>query len=113
MNSQKALGPKPPQRQSLLTQEDYEYEVDVPKMHLVPCRWEKSGWKYVQVDPKEHNFFNNQNRVNFHGVSQPRQQARRGSVQRNTFYNSGASAFRGVERRGSDTTYGRFFSESR
>ena len=48
-----------PARHSIIEQYDYEVDGDMPKMHLVPCRWEKSGWKYVQVDPKEHNFFNN------------------------------------------------------
>ena len=38
-------------------------------MHLVPCRWEKSGWKYVESDPAKHGFFNNQNRINSHGFS--------------------------------------------
>ena len=62
------------QRQSFLDLGDFDDDNrDVPKMHLVPCRWEKSGWKYVQTDPQEHGFFNNQNRVNFHGIKQPRQ----------------------------------------
>ena len=36
-------------------------------MHLVPCRWEKSGWRYVQRDPGQIGFFNNPNRVNNFG----------------------------------------------
>ena len=36
-------------------------------MHLVPCRWEKSGWRYVQKDPGHIGFFNNPNRVNNFG----------------------------------------------
>ena len=38
-------------------------------MHLVPCRWQKGGWKYVEVDPKQHQFFNNPNRINSTGFS--------------------------------------------
>lgn len=38
------------------------------QLHLVPCRWERSGWRYVQKDPKEHGFFRNPNRVNNFGV---------------------------------------------
>ena len=36
-------------------------------MHLVPCRWERSGWRYVQRDPGQIGFFNNPNRVNNFG----------------------------------------------
>ena len=81
-------------------------------MHLVPCRWEHSGWKYVQVDPKEHNFFNNPNRVNSIGMSSNNmKRARHQSVKRQSQYNaSQRSAFLGNERKQSDTTYGRFFS---
>ena len=38
-------------------------------MHLVPCRWQRNGWKYVEADPQEHHFFNNPNRVNSIGFS--------------------------------------------
>ncbi len=38
------------------------------KMQLVPCRWQKSGWKYVEVDPRETRFFSNPNRVNSTGA---------------------------------------------
>ena len=24
------------------------------ELHLVPCRWERSGWRYVQKDPADH-----------------------------------------------------------
>lgn len=44
-------------------------ELQDPSMHLVPCRWSRSGWKYVEVDPKEAGFFNNPNRVNSFGMS--------------------------------------------
>ena len=37
-------------------------------MKLVPCRWSRTGWKYVEVDPKEHKFFGNPNRANSHGI---------------------------------------------
>ena len=38
-------------------------------MQLVPCRWQKSGWKYVEVDPQETKFFCSPNRVNSVGFS--------------------------------------------
>ena len=37
-------------------------------MHLVPCRWERSGWRYVQRDPGAIGFFNNPNRMNSFGA---------------------------------------------
>ena len=97
---------KPP-----LYEEPTESEADQPTMHLVPCRWEHSGWKYVQVDPKAHNFFNNPNRINCHGISnKPKRATRHQSVKRDSYYGtSQRSAFLG-ERKQSDTTYGRFFS---
>lgn len=39
------------------------------QLHLVPCRWERSGWRYVQKDPQDHGFFKNPNRVNNFGVA--------------------------------------------
>ena len=38
------------------------------ELHLVPCRWERSGWRYVQKDPADQGFFRNPNRVNNYGV---------------------------------------------
>lgn len=38
-------------------------------LHLVPSRWERSGWRYVQKDPKDVGFFNNPNRVNNFGIA--------------------------------------------
>ena len=58
-------------------------------MHLVPCRWEHSGWKYVQVDPKDHNFFNNPNRINSVGIgsnTKPKKGTRHQSVKRDSYY---------------------------
>ena len=40
-----------------------------PQMQLVPCRWQKSGWKYVEMDPKRTKYFNHPNRVNSTGFS--------------------------------------------
>jgi hypothetical protein len=34
-----------------------------PKQYLVPCRWQKSGWKYVNVDPEKSKFFGSPNRI--------------------------------------------------
>ena len=33
----------------------------------MPCRWAKSGWKYVQADPSKTKYFNSPNRVNSFG----------------------------------------------
>ena len=41
-------------------------------MKLVPCRWSRTGWKYVEADPNEHKFFGNPNRANCHGYQSPR-----------------------------------------
>ena len=38
-------------------------------MQLVPCRWQKSGWKYVEVQPGSTKFFSSPNRVNSVGFS--------------------------------------------
>lgn len=38
-------------------------------LQLVPCRWSHTGWKYVQKDPGNTNFFTNPNRVNSFGFS--------------------------------------------
>ena len=60
-----------------LKQADLDVDVELsaqPQMHLVPCRWNRSGWKYVEVDPKEHSFFNNPNRVNSFGIAAPQKQ---------------------------------------
>jgi len=69
--------PQRQRQQAPISEFDLDVDVDVPKMHLVPCRWERSGWKYVQVDPKEHTFFNNPNRVNSFGIGTT--QKRRGN----------------------------------
>lgn len=45
--------------------------------HLVPCRWESTGWKYVEVDPAKHSYFQNPNRMNAHGFSPLRAQKAR------------------------------------
>ena len=36
--------------------------VDTGEMKIVPCRWSKSGWKYIEKDPEEQKFFANPNR---------------------------------------------------
>ena len=38
-------------------------------MHLVPSRWEKTGWKYTEVDPIDAQYFSNPNRINVIGYS--------------------------------------------
>lgn len=37
-------------------------------LHLVPCRWSLSGWKYVKVDPTDTKYFSNPHRVNGQGI---------------------------------------------
>lgn len=56
------------------------------QLHLVPCRWERSGWRYVQKDPAETKFFRNPNRVNNFGVQT--EVKRHTSQQRESFYSS-------------------------
>ena len=36
-------------------------------LHLVPCRWSKTGWRYMQQDPSQTQYFRNPNRVNQFG----------------------------------------------
>ena len=37
------------------TIENMKFEMNMNNnLHLVPCRWEKSGWRYVQKDPNAH-----------------------------------------------------------
>ena len=57
-------------------------------LHLVPCRWERSGWRYVQKDPAEHGFFKNPNRVNNFGIAEAGSGKRRGAstTKRDSFY---------------------------
>ena len=37
------------------------------KENLVPCRWNKSGWKYIESQPYGNKFFLNPNRENYTG----------------------------------------------
>ena len=50
-------------------------------MQLVPCRWQKSGWKYVEADPGSTKFFGNPNRVNSVGFSPDGTKAKAAAVQ--------------------------------
>ena len=65
-------GLKGPLKAPQFDQHDYEaMDAELSKnqnLHLVPCRWERSGWRYVQVDPADQGFFNNPNRVNNFGI---------------------------------------------
>ena len=82
-------------------------------LHLVPCRWERSGWRYVEADPSKTNFFKNPNRVNSFGVGADFNKHRRyGSQMRGgaaSFYlTSNKSAFgQGIP--ANQTTYGQNF----
>jgi hypothetical protein len=81
------------------------------QLHLVPCRWERSGWRYVQKDPADVGFFNNPNRVNNFGVAAPQGNNRNtlggSQIRKDSFYNS-RSAFSNTKTP-TMTTYGRSF----
>ena len=42
---------------------------DYPEVHLVPCRWKRTGWKYANVS-HGNQFFRSPNRQNSTGYSQ-------------------------------------------
>jgi hypothetical protein len=77
---------------------------------LVPCRWQRSGWKYVKVNPEEHKYFSNPNRVNSQGYSAS-SLSNKQPIQK--FYGAGVTAiardFDEVDRF-ANTTYGSFFN---
>ena len=83
-------------------------------LHLVPCRWERSGWRYVQLDPGNTRFFNNPNRVNNFGVgAEKRRFASQNRMDSSFYQTANRSAFKeGGQRRGvNQTTYGSFFAQ--
>ena len=45
-----------------------EAELEGGSLHLVPCRWSLSGWKYVKVDPGDVQYFNSPHRINGQGI---------------------------------------------
>jgi hypothetical protein len=55
---------------------------------LVPSRWQKSGWHYVNVDPREAKFFTNPNRANLYGspFKQPKEEHEFGTTTYTHFY---------------------------
>ena len=62
-------------------------------LHLVPCRWSPSGWRYVQKDPNDHRFFNNPNRVNNFGVASDRKRHQSSGLRNTMFKSTNKSAF--------------------
>ena len=84
------------------------------QLHLVPSRWERSGWRYVQRDPADVQFFQNPNRVNNFGVDSQRKRFASSNM-RGTFYKSqNRSAFGQTNKsRFQDTTYGANFYQHR
>ena len=94
----------------MFNQKDYEaMDAEITmnsNLHLVPCRWERSGWRYVQKDPADVGFFNNPNRVNNFGVEGKRRAA---SNKRDSFYNTQSKSAFGKSQKPRDTTYGRTF----
>ena len=70
-------------------------------LQLVPCRWSNTGWKYVQKDPCEQQFFKNPNRVNSFGFRHNKQRTKRGETLGGRVV-SKESPFQ--------TSYGRFFN---
>ena len=49
-------------------------------MMLVPCRWSKTGFKYVEVDPNKTKFFTAPHRINGQGMNLEHQNLRVGRV---------------------------------
>lgn len=74
----------------LLEKGDYDaMDVEIAmnsNLHLVPCRWERSGWRYVQKDPADVGFFNNPNRVNNFGVASNNKRRFASQSKRDSFY---------------------------
>ena len=56
------------------------------ELHLVPSRWDRSGWRYVQKDPADSKFFQSPNRVNNFGVNGDRKRVVNNG--RESFYKS-------------------------
>ena len=45
--------------------ENLDLDADIqPSNYCVPSRWELSGFRYVQIDPKEQKYFNSPNKIN-------------------------------------------------
>ena len=78
--------------------------VGVPEenLQLVPCRWSHSGWKYVQKDPGNTNFFTSPNRVNSFGFASGKGRGLTQSMQAKDGLMVGESEFQ--------TSYHRFFN---
>lgn len=97
--SRTAVDPREVEREAEITMNQ--------RLHLVPCRWERSGWKYVERDPADHRFFQNPNRVNNFGITAEKK--RFNSQRRDShFMTTNKSAF-ATQTQGRDTTYGRHF----
>lgn len=97
------------------TLESMKFEMNMNNnLHLVPCRWEKSGWRYVQKDPNVHNFFNNPNRVNSFGIgADKRRYASQVRSPMDSFYASGSGFNRTKGSGAGETTYGRTFVQQK
>lgn len=77
-------------------------------MHLVPCRWERSGWRYVQKDPSDTQFFQSPNRVNNFGVNGDRKRF----ASSNQGYTNTSAFGKSIKSRADETTYGRSFIQA-
>jgi len=90
---------------------DNEMEMN-KNLHLVPSRWERSGWRYVQKDPADIQFFQSPNRVNNFGVNGDRK--RFASSNQDSFYKSANRSGYGnsLKNRADETTYGRSFVQA-
>ena len=97
------------------TLESMKFEMNMNNnLHLVPCRWEKSGWRYVQKDPKQTNFFNNPNRVNSFGiVADKKRYASQARSPLDSFYASGSGFNKTRSGGAGETTYGRTFVQQK
>lgn len=113
LEMQKFRGPKPVAAAHRIAQENLDVELDLEdqtKMHLVPCRWSRSGWKYVEVDPKTSKFFNNPNRVNSFGIPAPAKHQRGGSMARKSYLTSKSGFSEARDNGNFSTSYGRSFA---
>lgn len=71
----------------------------------VPSRWEKSGWKYTQIDLKDQKYFNHPNKINSGELQAD--DPRRGSLKCESFPHSGNRSSIGGD---SETTYDQYFN---
>ncbi len=97
-----------------------EPELEGGSLHLVPCRWSLTGWRYVKVDPAEQKYFSSPHRINGQGIYTGNQSPQTRKKMLNILGGDNSSI---VERKwiGDDkmnleeigTTYSKFFSPTK